>query len=186
MFYPEGGGQPADKGNFSWEGKKSKVVNVQKIGDIVIHELEGEIPKVKTTVIGEIDGKYRDSLSRHHSATHIDGAAARKILGLHVWQTGAQKEATKARLDITHHERLDVETLNEIERCANQTIMNDYEIISKFLPRSEAELALHMQLTYKQAVELAEEQALKVLMEGNNYELIKKYSRKNIFIKKLF
>tara|TARA_Y100000588_G_scaffold386291_1_gene481531 strand:+ start:739 stop:3465 length:2727 start_codon:yes stop_codon:yes gene_type:complete len=139
MFYPEGGGQPADKGNFSWEGKKSKVVNVQKIGDIVIHELEGEIPKVKTTVIGEIDRKYRDSLSKHHSATHIVGAAARKILGLHVWQTGAQKEATKARLDITHHERLDVETLNEIERCANQTIMNDYEIISKFLPRSEAD-----------------------------------------------
>jgi len=42
------------------------------------------------------------------------------------------------------------------------------------LPESEEELALHMQLTYKQAVELAEEQALKVLMEGSNYELIKK------------
>ena len=42
------------------------------------------------------------------------------------------------------------------------------------LPESEEELALHMQLTYKQNVELAEEQALKVLMEGNNYELIKK------------
>ena len=42
------------------------------------------------------------------------------------------------------------------------------------LPDSEEELALHMQLNYKQAVELAEEQALKVLMEGSNYELIKK------------
>ena len=42
------------------------------------------------------------------------------------------------------------------------------------LPESEEELKLHMQLTYKQAVELAEEQALGVLMEGNNYELIKK------------
>jgi len=42
------------------------------------------------------------------------------------------------------------------------------------LPESEEELQLHMQLTYKQAVELAEEQALNVLMEGNNYELIKK------------
>jgi len=44
----------------------------------------------------------------------------------------------------------------------------------KTLPKSEEELQLHMQLTYKQAVELAEEQALKVLMEGSNYELIKK------------
>ena len=42
------------------------------------------------------------------------------------------------------------------------------------LPDSEEELELHMQLTYKQAVELAEEQALSVLLEGNNYELTKK------------
>ena len=42
------------------------------------------------------------------------------------------------------------------------------------LPESKEELDIHMQLTYKQSVELAEEQALKVLMEGSNYELIKK------------
>jgi len=42
------------------------------------------------------------------------------------------------------------------------------------LPSSEEELALHMQLTYKQAVEIAQEQALSVLMEGNKYELTKK------------
>ena len=47
---------------------------------------------------------------------------------------------------------------------------NDTDI----LPDSEEELELHMQLTYKQAVELAEEQALNVLLEGNNYELTKK------------
>ena len=42
------------------------------------------------------------------------------------------------------------------------------------IPETEEELKLHMQLTYKQAVELAEEQALGVLMKGSNYELIKK------------
>ena len=42
------------------------------------------------------------------------------------------------------------------------------------LPESNEELGLHMQLNYKQAVELAEEQALSVLFEGNKYELIKK------------
>ena len=42
------------------------------------------------------------------------------------------------------------------------------------MPQNEEELKLHMQLTYKQAVELAEEQAINVLFEGNNYELIKK------------
>ena len=42
------------------------------------------------------------------------------------------------------------------------------------LPGSEEELQLHMQLSYKQAVEIAEEQAINVLLEGNKYELIKK------------
>ena len=52
--------------------------------------------------------------------------------------------------------------------------MNIYENDKKSLPESEEELKLHMQLNYKQAVELAEEQAINVLMEGSNYELIRK------------
>ena len=44
----------------------------------------------------------------------------------------------------------------------------------KRLPETEEELKLHMQLNYKQSVELAEEQALNVLFNGSNYELIKK------------
>ena len=42
------------------------------------------------------------------------------------------------------------------------------------LPETQEELELHMQITYKQEAEIAEEQALKVLMEGNNYDLIQK------------
>ena len=42
------------------------------------------------------------------------------------------------------------------------------------LPENEEELQLHMQLNYKQAVEIAEEQAINVLLEGNRYELVRK------------
>ena len=42
------------------------------------------------------------------------------------------------------------------------------------LPANTDELGVHMQLNYKQAVELAEEQALNVLMRGNKYDLIQK------------
>ena len=42
------------------------------------------------------------------------------------------------------------------------------------LPETEEEVALHMQLTYKQSIELAEEQALNVLLEGNKYDLTRK------------
>ena len=49
-----------------------------------------------------------------------------------------------------------------------------YENKKEELPESQEELELHMQVSYKQAVELAEEQALNVLFDGNNYELTKK------------
>ena len=42
------------------------------------------------------------------------------------------------------------------------------------LPDTKEELELHMQLNYKQEVELAEEQALTTLLEGNRYDLISK------------
>ena len=52
--------------------------------------------------------------------------------------------------------------------------INMYENQAEELPETEEELQLHMQLTYKQAVEIAEEQAINVLMKGNNYDLIQK------------
>jgi len=42
------------------------------------------------------------------------------------------------------------------------------------LPSTEEELELHMQLSYKQEIELAEEQAINTLLNGNNYDLTKK------------
>ena len=65
--------------------------------------------------------------------------------------------------------------LKEFDQFAKQAfgvVLNENDV--ETLPDTEEELGLHMQLNYKQAVELAEEQALKVLFEGNNYELIKK------------
>jgi len=52
--------------------------------------------------------------------------------------------------------------------------VNLYDNDKETLPENEEELTLHMQLTYKQATEIAEEQAINVLMEGNKYELTKK------------
>jgi len=52
--------------------------------------------------------------------------------------------------------------------------MDLYENKKEQLPDTQEELDLHMQITYKQAIELAEEQAINVLMEGSKYELTKK------------
>ena len=76
------------------------------------------------------------------------------------------------------------EYLNSIVRDLQTKEINDfakenfgvnlYENPPEMLPDSQEELDVHMQLNYKQAVEIAEEQAINVLLEGNNYDLTKK------------
>jgi len=70
-------------------------------------------------------------------------------------------------------------TLKDMEMRAFDADMEaNYDINTRDtegeLPGSPEELQLHMQLTYKQSIELAEEQALNVLFDGNNFDLIKK------------
>ena len=62
--------------------------------------------------------------------------------------------------------------LNQLSQQAFGIPLNENP--KETLPETEEEVALHMQLTYKQSVELAEEQALNVLLEGNRYELTRK------------
>ena len=50
------------------------------------------------------------------------------------------------------------------------------------LPENTDELQLHMQLNYKQSVELAEEQAIKVLLENSDYDLIRKRTLQDICV----
>ena len=139
LFYPEGGGQLSDIGDIKWENKKSKMVHAQKIGDVVVHNIEGPLPPVGTLISGVIDDSHRSGLSRHHTATHLIGAAARKILGTHVWQAGASKYTDRARLDITHHKRISLEVIEKIESHVNNLILEDYPINTNFYSREEAD-----------------------------------------------
>ena len=52
--------------------------------------------------------------------------------------------------------------------------INLYENDPASLPESKEELELHMQLSYKQGVEIAEEIAINTLLDGNNYDLTKR------------
>lgn len=63
----------------------------------------------------------------------------------------------------------------EFNDTAKATLNIDlYKNDPELLPETEQELALHMQLTYKQQVELANEQAINVLLEGSKYDLVKR------------
>jgi len=48
------------------------------------------------------------------------------------------------------------------------------EFETEDLPANEEELSLHMQLSYKQGIEIAEEEAINCMLDGNNYDLVRK------------
>jgi len=68
----------------------------------------------------------------------------------------------------------DMRTREYNDKVAATFGINMYENDPNTLPETEEELQLHMQLNYKQSVEVAEEQAINVLLEGSRYEQIKK------------
>jgi alanyl-tRNA synthetase len=139
VFYPEGGGQPADHGVLKFNKTQTNVIDVQKIGNVIVHFVEGQIPKENDKVTGRIDWNRRISLMRHHSATHVIMGAARRVLGQHVWQSGAQKEVETSRLDISHFQRLTPEEVHKIEELANETVMAIMPVETSVKPRIEAE-----------------------------------------------
>ena len=67
---------------------------------------------------------------------------------------------------------MDMKTKAFNDKVQERFGMNLYENEKDKLPDTEEELELHMQLNYKQAVEFAEEQAINVLMENSDYDLI--------------
>jgi len=140
-FYPEGGGQVGDTGIIRVGDIEYKVVDTQKVKDYVIHILDKEanIPE-GTTVYGEIDWQRRYRIMKHHTGTHVILSAARKVLGEHVWQAGAEKTPQKARLDITHYKMPTEEEIKKIEDLANYVI-NDRRPVRPFnINRIEAEM----------------------------------------------
>mgnify|MGYP003118893350 FL=1 len=60
------------------------------------------------------------------------------------------------------------------DQAAEMFSVDLYENKKEELPDTQEELDLHMQLNYKQAVEIAEEQAINVLLDGNKYDLIRR------------
>jgi hypothetical protein len=64
--------------------------------------------------------------------------------------------------------------------CSENFGIKIAETDTQTLPGSEEELSLHMQLTYKQSIEIAEEQAINMLMRGNDWDLIKRRAYQDI------
>lgn len=140
LFYPEGGGQPTDVGILTIGDKEFKVKDVQKIGNVVVHNIgKAKGLKKNQSVKGRIDWERRHQLMKMHTSTHIVAGAARKVVGSHIWQAGAQKGMDSSRIDLTHYKGFTDEEIEEIEKIANDAVSRNFVVDKEFLPRNIAE-----------------------------------------------
>ncbi|MBI5332916.1 MAG: alanine--tRNA ligase [Candidatus Aenigmarchaeota archaeon] len=134
-FYGRSGGQEPDHGTING----CMVYDAEKTGSTVVHRVEGITFTEGDVVKCIINKERRNQLMLHHTGTHVLNAAAKQVLGNHVWQHSAFKDIERARLDITHYELLDDKKLDEIERIANNAIKSGYSVKKSFVKRTDAE-----------------------------------------------
>jgi len=139
LFYPEGGGQPADTGTLVSSESMVRVDGVIKVGEVIFHHISGGMISRGDRVKGMVDEERRWSLMRHHTATHVLLHACKEILGAHIHQAGAQKGAESSRVDIRHFKHITADELHRIEVAANRMIMANQSVEIGIEDRGKAE-----------------------------------------------
>lgn len=130
-FFPEGGGQPPDKG---WINK-IRVCDVQKRGDAIYHYLEKELDPSHSQIQGKIDGNWRQDYMQQHMGQHIVSAAAMKI---GEYQTvGIQFRDKVTTVELKTNVLTD-DDLRAIENLANEVINKN--LSARFIWTSDQEL----------------------------------------------
>jgi misacylated tRNA(Ala) deacylase len=136
VFYPGGGGQPADTGRLTdASGASWAVSGAKKRGDDIWHTVDGELPEVGTPVVVAIDWERRHALMRTHSALHV-------LCGV-IWRdhqasvTGGNMEPGSGRMDF-EFESMSGDLVDSIEAAVNRELAAEREVRVAVLPRAEA------------------------------------------------
>jgi alanyl-tRNA synthetase len=150
-FYPEGGGQPSDKGKIA----SFPVIDVQEreTDDLIFHYLTRNNETEKFFSKGmmvpcEIDQEYRIHNMRVHTTCHLLFGAARKMFkdvhyaGFNIGEVG------NLYLETTRQIR--AEDLREMATLANEVVIEDHPITAFFVDTEKAktmkELAFNIEL----------------------------------------
>lgn len=125
-FYAEMGGEVGDTGTIEAEGLKVEVVDTKAPAKgLVSHSVrvvEGAVHQ-GDTVRAIVDELRRKRITRNHTCTHLLHAALRTVLGDHVKQAGSYVGPDRLRFDFTHFQGMTAEQISEVERVANNVIM---------------------------------------------------------------
>jgi len=129
VFYPEGGGQPADHGSLG----DVHVLDVHEKDGVITHTCDGPLP-VGETVTGEIDWERRFDHMQQHSGEHI--VSGMLCAAYRCDNTGFHLGADTVIID--YNADISWEGVLEIERRANKYIWENHPFA--VLWPSEAEL----------------------------------------------
>jgi misacylated tRNA(Ala) deacylase len=138
-FYPEGGGQPADRGTLSWDGGEATVRDVRKNhGDVrhYLDTLEGTLPEEGETAAGEVDAQRREKLRRMHTAQHV---VSRVVLAeFDATTAGNQIHEDRSRIDFEPADFDDAD-LETIQTETNAALDRDLAVSKAERPREDVE-----------------------------------------------
>lgn len=140
VFYPGGGGQPADRGSVlrSSDGRTWTVRAARKAGGEIVHELEpadGDPPAVGDALEIDLDWARRLTLMRTHTALHALCGVVWRDYGALV--TGGNMEPGTARMDF-EFERMSGDLVDEIAATVNAELAAERDVRVNILPRAEA------------------------------------------------
>jgi misacylated tRNA(Ala) deacylase len=146
VFYPGGGGQPADRGNLRRievdparvdQFRHWTVRTARKSSGEIVHELEpgDEPPEVGQRVLAEIDWLRRHTLMRTHTALHALCGVVWRDHGAQV--TGGNMEPGSGRMDF-EFERMSGDLVGEIQMTVNAELAAERDVRVRVLPRAEA------------------------------------------------
>jgi misacylated tRNA(Ala) deacylase len=141
VFYPGGGGQPADRGTIlrAADGRTWNVRAARRFGGEIAHELEpgedGDLPAAGELVEVDLDWARRYALMRTHTALHALCGVVWRDYGALV--TGGNMEPGSGRMDF-EFERMSGELVGEIEAKVNEELVSGREVRVAVLPRDQA------------------------------------------------
>ena len=141
VFYPEGGGQVADTGKWTWPGGEAEVLDVRKpVPNLIAHRVRvtrGELA-VGATVTMDVPEWVRRRTQANHTGTHLLHAALRKVLGGGARQMGSLVAPDRLRFDYASNAPPTADQIAEIERLVNEEVLRDHEVTKSILPMEEA------------------------------------------------
>ncbi len=129
-FFPEEGGQTADKGTIN----DLEVLDVQIKDDVIYHELAQPL-EVGTSADGYVDWPQRLDFMQQHSAEHILSGLLYKHYGFH--NVGFHLSVNEVTMDFDG--QLGLEQLREIEKEANEIVWKDVPVYAYFPTKEELE-----------------------------------------------